>query len=161
AKGSRNSHVPILANATQVPTVMGMGESICEMQDRLIVVAGYFGQFYVSPSASLLKEFDRLINEEKLSDAKLDSIRDLPCETKDKQPITLDVNTGLGADISISLTAGSEGVGLYRTEIPFLLRDRFPTSEEQRIICRQLLSAFAPKPVKLRTLDIGGDKQLP
>jgi phosphotransferase system, enzyme I, PtsP len=71
------------------------------------------------------------------------------------------VNAGLGADISIALAAGAEGVGLYRTEIPFLLRDRFPSSEEQRIIYRQLLASFAPLPVIIRTLDVGGDKPLP
>jgi phosphotransferase system enzyme I (PtsP) len=71
------------------------------------------------------------------------------------------VNMGLGADIGISLAAGADGVGLYRTEIPFLMRDRFPSGEEQRIIYRQLLASFAPLPVILRTLDVGGDKPLP
>jgi len=59
------------------------------------------------------------------------------------------------------LAAGADGVGLYRTEFPFLMRDRFPSGEEQRIIYRQLLASFAPRPVILRTLDIGGDKPLP
>jgi phosphotransferase system enzyme I (PtsP) len=65
------------------------------------------------------------------------------------------------ADVSRSLEQGAEGVGLYRTEIPFLLRERFPTEEEQRRIYRDQLAAFAPRPVTMRTLDIGGDKALP
>jgi phosphotransferase system, enzyme I, PtsP len=70
------------------------------------------------------------------------------------------VNTGLTADATLSITAGAEGIGLYRTEIPFMSRDRFPTEEEQYVTYRQLLQAFAPRPVVMRTLDIGGDKML-
>jgi phosphotransferase system enzyme I (PtsP) len=71
------------------------------------------------------------------------------------------VNTGLMADVGRSLEQGAEGVGLYRTEVPFLLRERFPSEEEQRQIYRSQLEAFAPHPVTMRTLDIGGDKSLP
>jgi len=109
----------------------------------------------------LRAEFERLIQEEKKLDATLEEIRDLPAETKDGYRVGLMVNTGLGADISISLAVGAEGVGLYRTEIPFLMRDRFPSGEEQRIIYRQLLASFSPRPVIIRTLDVGGDKPLP
>jgi len=71
------------------------------------------------------------------------------------------VNTGLMADVTRSLEQGAEGVGLFRTEVPFLLRERFPSEEEQRQIYRNQLEAFAPRPVTMRTLDIGGDKALP
>lgn len=162
AKGSSNSHVAILARAMNVPTVMGVGEaSVSELQDKDIIVDGYYGQIYVSPSDALRVEFDRLIEEEKKLDERVNEIRDLPAVTEDGHQVNLLVNTGLGADISISLAAGAEGVGLYRSEIPFLMRDRFPSAEEQRIIYRQLLASFAPRPVILRTLDVGGDKPLP
>jgi phosphotransferase system enzyme I (PtsP) len=162
AKGSSNSHVAILARAMKVPTVMGVGDTpIHELQDKDIIVDGYYGQIYVTPSQSLRDEFERLIREEQKIDAELEELRDLPAVTKDGHRIGLMVNTGLGADISISLAAGAEGVGLYRTEIPFLMRDRFPSGEEQRIIYRQLLASFAPRPVIIRTLDVGGDKPLP
>lgn len=161
-KGSGNSHVAILARAMKVPTVMGVGEApIHELSGKEIIVDGYYGQVHASPSLALRAEFERLIQEEKKLDAQLDEIRDMPAITKDGQRVGLLVNTGLGADISISLAAGAEGVGLYRTEIPFLMRDRFPSGEEQRIIYRQLLASFAPRPVILRTLDVGGDKPLP
>lgn len=162
AKGSGNSHVAILARAMKVPTVMGVGDTpIYELQDKEIIVDGYYGQIYVSPNQTLRSEFERLIQEEKKIDAVLEEIHDLPAVTKDGQEIGLFVNAGLGADISISLAAGAAGVGLYRTEIPFMMRDRFPSSEEQRIIYRQLLASFAPRPVTIRTLDVGGDKPLP
>lgn len=162
AKGSSNSHVAILARAMNVPTVMGIGDAaIYELQDKDIIIDGYYGQVHVAPNPSLYAEFERLMQEEKKIDAALDEIRDLPAVTKDGQQVGLFVNAGLGADISISLAAGAEGVGLYRTEIPFMMRDRFPSSEEQRIIYRQLLASFAPRPVIIRTLDVGGDKPLP
>lgn len=162
ANGSANSHVAILARALKVPTIMGVGETpIYELQGKEIIVDGYHGQVYLSPNPTIRAEFERLIENEKKLDAELDEIRDLPALTKDGHRVGLMVNTGLGADISMSLAAGAEGVGLYRTEIPFLMRDRFPSAEEQRIIYRQLLASFSPRPVILRTLDVGGDKPLP
>lgn len=161
-RGSSNSHVAILARAMKVPTVMGLGETpLQEFQGKDIIVDGYYGQVYIEPSDSLRHEFDRLLAEEQKLDATLEEIRDLPAITKDGHHISLQVNAGLGADISIALTTGADGVGLYRTEIPFLMRDRFPSGEEQRIIYRQLLASFAPRPVTIRTLDVGGDKPLP
>jgi len=161
-KGSSFSHVAILARALRVPTVMGVNDiPIFELQDKNIIVDGYYGHVHVSPNATVVSEFERIIAEELKLDNELDAIRDLPPVTKDGHHINLMVNTGLGADISISLAVGAEGVGLYRTEVPFLIRDRFPSTEEQRIIYRQLLASFAPRPVILRTLDIGGDKPLP
>lgn len=162
AKGSSNSHVAILARAMKVPTVMGASDApIGDLQDKEIIVDGYFGQIYVTPDPSIKAEFTRLIAEEQALDAQLEEIKDLPAVTKDGHRINLMVNTGLGADIGLSLSTGAEGVGLYRTEIPFLMRDRFPSGEEQRVIYKQLLASFAPRPVIIRTLDVGGDKPLP
>ena len=162
SRGSSNSHVAILARAMRVPTVMGVGEApIFDLQDEDIILDGYYGQVYVAPSQSLRVEFDRLLDEENKLDATLEEIRELPAVTTDDHQVNLLVNTGLGADVSFALASGAEGVGLYRTEIPFMMRDRFPSTEEQRIIYRQLLASFAPRPVILRTLDVGGDKPLP
>ncbi len=162
AKGSSNSHVAILARAMNVPTVMGVSEApLHELQDKDIIVDGNHGQLYVQPSQALRVEFERLVQAEQKLDSALEAVRNLPTITQDGHRVSLLVNTGLGADISMALATGAEGVGLYRTEIPFLIRDRFPSSEEQRIIYRQMLSSFSPLPVILRTLDVGGDKPLP
>jgi phosphotransferase system enzyme I (PtsP) len=161
-KGSSYSHVAILARAMKVPTVMGVTDApIYELQDQEIIVDGYEGRIYVAPNQSLLTEFAMVMEEEKKIDQDLESHCLMPALTEDGHRVSLLVNAGLGADISISLAVGAEGVGLYRTEIPFLIRDRFPSMEEQRLIYRQLLSSFAPRPVILRTLDVGGDKPLP
>lgn len=161
-KGSSHSHIAILARALKVPTVMGLSEArLNDFQNKNIIVDGFSGGVHLSPSDALSKEFERLIVEEQKLDEALEEIRDLPAVTKDGQAISLLVNTGLGADISVALSAGVDGVGLYRTEVPFMMRDRFPSTEEQRIIYRQLLASFAPHPVTIRTLDVGGDKPLP
>jgi phosphotransferase system enzyme I (PtsP) len=107
------------------------------------------------------KEFQRLQAEEAELSNELQSLIGLPAETTDGVKIPLYANTGLLTDITPSLRCGAEGVGLYRTEVPFLVRDRFPSEEEQRRTYRQVLEAFAPAPVTVRTLDVGGDKMLP
>jgi phosphotransferase system, enzyme I, PtsP len=163
ASGSANSHVAILARSLGVPTVMGLtGIAIEQLSDKELIVDGYHGQVYVSPASTLKKEFQTLILEEKELDAALAELTHLPAETKDGHRISLLVNTGLAIDGEFSsLSAGAEGVGLYRTELTFMMRDRFPSEKEQQALYHQLLAAFFPRPVVIRTLDIGGDKTLP
>jgi len=161
-KGSKNSHAAILARALGVPSVMGVRglqlELLCE---ESMIVDGYNGHVFVAPSKALLAEYQLLAAKEDELNVVLSGLRDKPAETTDNYRISLKVNTGLAADSSLSLSVGAEGVGLYRSEIPFMSRDRFPSEEEQYIIYRQTLKAFAPRPVTMRTLDIGGDKMLP
>lgn len=162
AKGSNNSHVTILARALGVPAVMGVrGLQLSQLSRRAMVVDGYNGQVIVSPSRALLAEYKQLAQEEDELNQSLVSLRDKPAETVDNYRISLQVNTGLAMDSGLSMSVGAEGVGLYRSEIPFMSRDRFPSEDEQYIIYRQLLKAFAPRVVTMRTLDIGGDKVLP
>jgi phosphotransferase system enzyme I (PtsP) len=160
-RGSTNSHVAVLARALNIPAVMGVQElPVTQLSDEEIIVDGYYGQIYLSPSQAMRREFRILMKEEKELDAELEMLRDLPAQTTDGYATSLYINLGLIADIE-RLSAGAEGVGLYRTEVPFMIQDRFPSEEEQRIIYRQLLQAFAPRPVMMRTLDVGGDKALP
>ena len=126
-----------------------------------MIIDGYYGQVYINPSDEIRDEFERLAKEEKDLDAELEQLRELPAETLDGYGTSMYVNTGLGADIGRSLRVGAQGVGLYRSEVSFMVRDRFPSEEEQRVIYRQLLNAFSPRPVLMRTLDVGGDKELP
>ncbi|MEP5765742.1 MAG: phosphoenolpyruvate--protein phosphotransferase [Halieaceae bacterium] len=161
-RGSGNSHVAILARAMGVPTVMGAVDlPYTKLQDQELIVDGYNGEVHLNPSAEFRNRLDTIMAEDQALSEDLETLRDLPCETLDKKRLPLWVNTGLMADVARSLDQGAEGVGLYRTEVPFLLRERFPSEEEQRQIYRSQLEAFAPKPVTMRTLDIGGDKALP
>jgi phosphotransferase system enzyme I (PtsP) len=161
-KGSNNSHVAILARAMNIPTVMGvMGLKLEDLSKRALIVDGYNGDIFISPPKSLVSEYKLLWQEENELNESLFSLRDKLAETQDNYRIKLQVNTGLAMDAGLSMSVGAEGVGLYRSEVPFMTRDRFPSEDEQCIIYRQILKAFAPHEVTMRTLDIGGDKVLP
>lgn len=161
-RGSSNSHVAILARAMGVPTVMGAIDlPYAKLQDREVIIDGYNGTVHLNPLPEIKQRFQQVLDEDQELSRDLESLRDEPCITLDGHRMPLWVNTGLMVDVTRSLEQGAEGVGLYRTEVPFLLRDRFPSEEEQRLIYREQLEAFAPKPVTMRTLDIGGDKALP
>ncbi|MDF1760186.1 MAG: phosphoenolpyruvate--protein phosphotransferase [Coxiellaceae bacterium] len=160
--GSNNSHVSILARALGIPTIMGAGEAQVSLLDgKDIIVDGYNGQAHISPTAAIKKEYRHLAKEEQQLTEELEDLRELLAETKDGHSVSMYVNTGLAAEAGLSFSVGAEGVGLYRTEMPFMTRERFPSEEEQRIMYRQLLGTFSPRPVVMRTLDIGGDKALP
>lgn len=161
-RGSGNSHVAILARAMGVPTVMGAVDlPYTRLQDVELVVDGYNGAVHLNPGPEIRARFQALVDQDLAVSRDLESLRDLPSETIDGVHLPLWVNTGLMADVTRSLEHGAEGVGLYRTEVPFLLRERFPSEEEQRQIYRNQLEAFAPRVVTMRTLDVGGDKALP
>ncbi|WP_198265433.1 phosphoenolpyruvate--protein phosphotransferase [sulfur-oxidizing endosymbiont of Gigantopelta aegis] len=159
--GSRTSHVAILARAMGIPTVVGVNElPIMQLDGSLLVADGYSGKVYISPSEHIIKEYSRLIFQEEELSQELKELIDLPATTLDEINIPLYANTGLVADITPSKQSGAEGIGLYRTEYPFMIRQRFPGEEEQSKIYREVMESMAPKPVVLRTLDIGGDKSL-
>jgi phosphotransferase system enzyme I (PtsI)/phosphotransferase system enzyme I (PtsP) len=126
-----------------------------------VIVDGYRGECILHPQPALLKEYRRLQHADAQFIDQLACLRDLPAETRDGVRVQLLTNTGLLADVTPGRKHGAEGVGLYRSEIPFMLHDSFPTEDEQYEIYRQVLSAYSPLPVSMRTLDIGGDKQLP
>lgn len=160
--GSSNSHAAILARAMGVPAIMGIADlPYLRLEGKSLVVDGYNGAVYINPHRTVLRRFESLLAEDSALSAELAESRDDPGATADGHPVPLWVNTGVAADIQRAQEHGAEGVGLYRSEIAFLLRDRFPSEEEQRQLYRQQLEAFAPAPVTMRTLDIGGDKALP
>ena len=160
--GSANSHVAILARAMGVPTVMGVVDlPFTQVEEVKLVVDGYEGCVLTDPSPETLDQYQIILDEERLLRKELERFTDQPAETSDGHRVPLMLNTGLMSDVVRSIGRGAEGVGLYRTEVPFLLRQRFPTEEEQRQIYREHLEAFAPRVVTMRTLDVGGDKPLP
>jgi len=161
SSGSSSSHVAILARALGVPAVMGAKDLPTNRVDgKTLVVDGYQGNVYVDPSDLIISEYKKIIEEENELSENLYNLRDLPAETSDGVRIPLYVNSGLLSDLTASRDSGAEGIGLYRTEFPFMIRDRFPGEDEQTRIYKQILQSFSPRPVTLRTLDIGGDKTL-
>ena len=160
--GSSNSHAAILARSMGIPTIMGAVDlPHTKLDGRELILDGYSGRVYVQPGEDLLKAYREIIKGEQEQAVELEALKDLPAETEDGYRVPLWVNTGLIADVARSLDRGAEGIGLYRTEIPFMIRDFFPSEQEQTETYRKQLEAFAPRPVTMRTLDIGGDKALP
>jgi len=162
SKGSLNSHGAILARALGIPTVLGVEELPYDALDqRQVIVDGYEATVFADPSDLLMRKYHAVQKEDDALALKFESLKDEPAETKDGVRISLLVNTGLSLDIARASNVGADGVGLYRSEMPFIAADRFPSEEEQRVIYEQQLRAFQGKPVTIRTLDIGGDKSLP
>ncbi|WP_299182194.1 phosphoenolpyruvate--protein phosphotransferase [uncultured Neptuniibacter sp.] len=160
--GSSNSHAAILARSMGIPTIMGAVDlPLTRIDGRELILDGYSGRIYVQPGEDLLNAYRDIVKGEQEQAAELEGIKDLPAETSDGYRMPLWVNTGLIADVARSLDRGAEGIGLYRTEVPFMIREFFPSEHEQAQTYRKQLEAFHPRPVTMRTLDIGGDKALP
>jgi len=160
--GSALSHISVLASALGIPAVVGLDyRALQRMGDQDIIMDGNAGQVIVNPPESVRIAYERVQKQAQSLDHSLSFLKDIPAETRDGVKIDLLSNTGLLADIKPGLQRGSEGVGLYRSEIPFMVNSHFPTEEEQCKIYKKILKSYHPKPVAMRTLDIGGDKPLP
>ncbi len=161
-RGSALSHVAILARAIGIPAVMGLGDRpIGRYEGCAIIVDGYQGRIYIEPDPAVREEYRQLIAAEAELSVELNALRDQPAVTRDGHPLSLYAKAGLLTDIATVRDSGAEGIGLYRTEFAFMVRESFPSEDEQYQIYRQMLVALAPRPVVMRTLDIGGDKALP
>jgi phosphotransferase system enzyme I (PtsP) len=159
ATGGATSHATILAKSFEIPTVVGVDSLLGSVQEGdLLIVDGNSGSVYVRPSKDVLVEYERLDREYRAFNRELESLHDLPAETRDGHRITLEANIGLTGDLAFARRHGAEGVGLYRTEFPFLTYRDFPDEEEQLRLYRRVMAALGPKRVTLRTLDLGADK---
>jgi phosphotransferase system enzyme I (PtsP) len=162
SEGAMNSHMVIVARALGIPTVVGVTElPINTLDDAEMIVDAHQGRVFINPPRRLRTRYKEIQKEEEQIAKDLKQYETKDAMTPDGIAVPLYVNTGLMIDVVRGVQRGAKGVGLYRSEIPFMLRDRFPGEEEQRAIYRQQLSHFANKPVVMRTLDIGADKDLP
>ncbi|GGO68326.1 phosphoenolpyruvate--protein phosphotransferase [Bowmanella pacifica] len=161
-RGSNNSHAAILARAMGLPAVMGVTDvPLSLLGGKEILLDGYSGEVIVSPSQSIRQEFQQLINEERELYGLLLEQADLPAETHDGHRVELLINAGLSAELEGVHSEVGDGVGLYRTEVPFMMRERFPSEHEQCQLYRSVLQMNPAKSITMRTLDVGGDKPLP
>ncbi|WP_240206507.1 phosphoenolpyruvate--protein phosphotransferase [Vibrio sp. CyArs1] len=160
-EGAANSHAAILSRAMGIPAVMGVNTNPELLSGKVGIVDGYSGEIFPDPSNELLLEYQELVTEETELSRMVEQTVDLEASTNDGKRIQIMLNAGLSADTSISLNKNVDGVGLYRTEISFLLQQQFPSEEEQVHQYRSVLGAYPTKRVVMRTLDIGGDKPLP
>lgn len=162
ATGGVTSHASILAKSFEIPSVVAV-EGLLEVigPGDALIVDGNSGVVYINPSPEVVREYDRLERDYLALSRELDELRYLPAETPDGHRVSLYANIGLLSDIAFAHLHGAEGIGLYRTEIPFLTHHDFPGEEEQYDLYRRMVEAMQEKPVTIRTLDIGADKYPP
>lgn len=159
--GAALSHISVFANALGIPAVMGIGE-ISIQQGETLIVDGDNGLLIMAPTTAVTAEYRDIIHSRRAFERRIHAAgHDLPAMTSDGIRVTLMANSGLQADLKPGLNNGAEGIGLYRTEIPFMVRDSLPSEAEQVAVYREVINAYRNKPVYIRTLDIGGDKPLP
>ncbi|PHR83941.1 MAG: hypothetical protein COA59_09890 [Colwellia sp.] len=160
--GSANSHAAILAHALELPAIMGVSNiPIAQLDQQSAIVDGYSGQLFINPDEALKREYQHLIAQERELTDKIQQVIHLPTVTTDGRTIELQLNAGLSAEFECPENLGALGIGLFRTEIPFMNRHCFPSESEQTQLYENILASFPKKPVTMRTLDVGGDKSLP
>jgi len=160
-KGSVNSHAAILARAMGLPALMGVNLPLERLKDTQLILDGYKGQMLLTPEPSVLEEYRLLLREEQELYELTQSEAGLDAVTQDRVKVRLLINSGLSVESDVSINSSADGVGLFRTEVPFMLHHSFPSEDEQYLHYRSILRTYQGRPVCMRTLDVGGDKQLP
>jgi phosphotransferase system enzyme I (PtsI) len=162
ALGGKTSHSSILARAAGIPAVVGIGSELEKLNNGdMVIIDGHVGEVLVNPAEDVLEEYRQRIKKEQEKAALLAAVGHLPSVTLDEQRIELACNIGTPGDMEKVIAAGAEGVGLFRTEFLFLDKTSVPTEEEQVESYKAVLSAMPDNKIVIRTLDAGGDKQLP
>ncbi|MSP50514.1 MAG: phosphoenolpyruvate--protein phosphotransferase [Alphaproteobacteria bacterium] len=161
-EGSATAHVAIIARALDLPTVARVPEIRDKVSpgDRLIV-DGTHGVVYVRPGDDVIDSITTLIAATRAAEIRHAGLRDMPAVSLDGVKVSLNLNAGLLVDLAQLDRTGADGIGLYRTEIGFMVRPRYPTVSEQTAMYQQVLAIAGERPVVFRTLDAGGDKRLP
>ena len=161
-EGSPTSHVAIMARALGIPVIGRVRNALSEIGNgNTVIVDSDHGQVLVRPGAGALSAFREGMRALEEQRAKYAELHGLPAETLDGEKVDLRINAGLMIDLANLQATGADGIGLFRTEIPFMVRARFPRVDEQTELYGQVLDEAGDKPVVFRTLDIGGDKILP
>jgi phosphotransferase system enzyme I (PtsP) len=159
ATGGVTSHASILAKSFEIPSVVAVEDLMEHVhQGDLLIVDGNAGSVHVNPNSEVVREYDRLERDYAELNRELGELKVLPAETTDGHRVSLYANIGLLSDVAFAQLHGAQGIGLYRTEIPFLSHRDFPSEEEQYELYKRVVEGMASKPVTIRTLDIGADK---
>ena len=160
--GGRTSHSAIMARSLEIPAVVGTKNATSAIkQGDLIVVDGDNGEVLINPPTDVVESYVEKRNEQEAEKKQLSLLKNKKTITLDGIQVEVAANIGTPKDVESVLENGGEGVGLYRTEFLYMERDTLPTEEEQFQAYKQVLEKMGDKPVVVRTLDIGGDKQLP
>ena len=161
-EGGPHSHVTIVARALGIPAVgeIDNATGIADPGDA-IIVDGSTGDLHIRPLPDMEAAYAERVRLRARRQQQYLALRDKPCVTKDGEAVTLMLNAGLSVDLPHIADTGAAGIGLFRTELQFMVAPNFPRTSEQYTLYRAVLDAAGDKPVTFRTLDIGGDKLLP
>jgi phosphotransferase system enzyme I (PtsI) len=157
--GGKTSHTAILARALEIPAVLGL-DQITEKAGSgdVVIVDGYRGEVILNPEPTTVRRYERRRQVLRERDQYLQAGRELPAVTLDGTRVYLCANIELREEVHSVLEHGADGIGLYRTEFLFMNRSDLPSEDEQFQVYREIVEVIAPRPVTLRTLDLGGDK---
>jgi phosphotransferase system enzyme I (PtsP) len=161
-EGGPNSHVAIVARALGIAAVgeISNATGLVDPNDA-VIVDGASGDVHIRPSPDLESAYAERVRLRARRQQQYMALRDKACVTKDGQPVSLMMNAGLLVDLPHIAETGAAGIGLFRTELQFMVAASFPRTSEQLSLYRAVLDAAGDRPVTFRTLDIGGDKLLP
>ena len=160
--GGPTSHGAILARTLEIPAVMGVAKLLETVQPgEMAIVDGGEGNVFLAPDERLIAEYERARQRHVIATSHLDALRDRPAETRDGRRIALSANCGLVSDLKLVEQHGADGIGLFRTEMLAFAHRGFPEEEEQEQLYERVAAFIAPRPVTFRTLDLGGDKEMP
>lgn len=161
-EGGPTSHIAIVARAMGIPAVSEVANvtGLVEPGDAMIV-DGAGGEVQIRPPADVEAAYAEKARMRARRQEQYRALRDVPAITRDGQEIALSINAGLAVDLPHLAETGAVGIGLFRTELQFMISSRLPTAREQQGLYEQVLAAAENRPVTFRTLDIGGDKKLP
>ncbi len=157
-----NSHAAIIAKSMGIPTMVGIHGAVRQIEPGApLILDANSGCLYIEPKKHIKDEYKRLIADDRHKQEQLLVYKDRTSSTRDGVEVCLRANIGLFSDVNIARRNGADGVGLYRTEFPFMARASFPDRDDQYDLYKRVVESFEGQVVTFRTLDIGGDKRLP
>lgn len=159
--GGRTSHSAILARTLEIPAVVGVKKLMASLEDgTLLIIDGIEGKIIADPSAEIIEEYEQRQKHFAAQKDELASLKDAATVSSDGFEVELGANIGSPKDVASALENGAEAIGLFRTEFLYMGRDSFPTEEQQFEMYSEVLKRMGSKPTVVRTMDIGGDKEL-
>ena len=160
--GGRTSHTSIMARSLELPAIVGTGNVTSQVKnDDFLILDGVNNQVYINPTAEKIDELKAVAHQYLSEKTELAKLKDLPAITLDGHQVEVCANIGTVRDVAGAERNGAEGVGLYRTEFLFMDRESLPTEDEQFQAYKAVAEAVGAQAVIVRTMDIGGDKDLP
>ena len=160
--GGRTSHTSIMARSLELPAIVGTNDITARVNNgEMLILDGINNQIIINPTAEQLAEAKKFQAQFQAEKDELAKLKDLPAITLDGHQVEVCANIGTVKDTEGAIRNGAEGVGLYRTEFLFMDRDALPTEDEQFKAYKEVAEAMPDQPIIVRTMDIGGDKELP